>query len=77
MSGEPGEDVVLIDFGLAPLGVDREKYGTNESFGSGVLGGCGGLIITAACERLVELIHLSSREPRRGDSGRIRKASAK
>ena len=67
----------MIDLGLVPPGVDREKEGMKASLGSGVFGALGGVMRRAACERLAELIHFSSREPSRGDSGRMRKASAK
>lgn len=77
MSGEPGDEPVLIDLGLVPPGVDRAKEGIKASLGSGVFGALGGVMRMAACERLVELIHISSRELKRGDSGRMRNASAK
>ncbi len=65
-SGEPGEGEVLRDCGLFPLGVERANDGRYGSLGSGVFGGLGGEIISAACPSVDELIHFSSFEPSRG-----------
>jgi hypothetical protein len=46
VKGDPlveGDD--LMDCGLCPLGVKREKDGTKGTFGSGVRGGSGGVLI--------------------------------
>lgn len=78
-SGDPGDEL-LIDFGLAPVGVDNANEGMWDPCGSGVLGCNGGLSTSwiEDCCRVAELIHFSSRAPMRGgDSGRTRKASAK
>jgi len=88
VSGEPfaeGDDA--IDRGLCPVGVISEKVGTNEYFGSGVLGGTGGdrilvgfafVVISAASSNVAELIHFSSSPPGRGgDSESSLKLSAK
>lgn len=65
-SGEPGEGEVLSECGLFPLGVERAKDGKKGSLGSGVFGGLGGEMISAACPSVDELIHFSSFEPIRG-----------
>lgn len=76
VKGEPGDDTVLIDFGLVPLGVESAKEGKWELATSGVFG-FESAMLSAACDSVAELIHFSSREPSLGDSGSIRKASAK
>jgi len=48
VSGDPGDDVDLIDFGLLPLGVESANDGIGESLGSGVFGGFGKAIASAA-----------------------------
>lgn len=71
--GEPGEDD-LMDRGLVPLGVESANEGIYEFLGSGVRGGSG----ICDWDKAEELIHFSSRLPKRGgDSGRSRNASAK
>ena len=65
-SGEPGEGEVLSDCGLFPLGVESANDGKYGSLGSGVFGGLGGEMISAACPSVDELIHFSSFEPIRG-----------
>lgn len=81
IKGEPGEECVLIDCGLRPLGVDSANEGSSEVPplpGSGVLGGRGGVISSGASRSVEELIHFSSLEPRHGiGSGRSRTMSAK
>lgn len=69
-----------MEYGLCPLGVERENDGTKGSVGSGVRGGSGGVpdSISGASRRVAELIHFSSGAPGRGgDSGIRRKLSAK
>jgi hypothetical protein len=69
-----------MEYGLWPLGVEREKEGTNGMVGSGVQGGFGGVpeSNSGASRRVAELIHFSSGAPGRGgDSGIRRKLSAK
>jgi len=77
--GEPlveGED--LMERGLCPLGVIREKVGTNGRDGSGVRGAAGGVVSSFPSMRVAELIHFGSRLPiRGGDSGKSLKLSAK
>jgi hypothetical protein len=65
VKGEPGEECVLIDWGLLPLGVDRANEGNNTPLlGSGVsLSRAGVLINSGASKRVEELIHFSSLEP--------------
>lgn len=66
VKGEPGEECVLIDWGLFPLGVDRANEGSNipPLLGSGVFGSRTGVLISSgASKRVDELIHFSSREP--------------
>lgn len=61
VNGEPfveGED--RIDKGEWPVGVDKAKEGMNGNDGSGVRGGLGGDLISAASSKVEELIHLSS-----------------
>lgn len=64
VKGDPlaeGDD--LMDCGLCPLGVKREKDGTKGSFGSGVRGGSGGDLNSGASRSVAELIHFSSGIP--------------
>ena len=66
VKGEPGEECVLIDWGLFPLGVDRANEGNNipPLLGSGVsLSRAGVLINSGASKSVEELIHFSSLEP--------------
>ncbi len=67
IKGEPGEECVLIDWGLFPLGLDRTNGGSNipAPLGSGVFGSRGGVMISSGASKSVEeLIHFSSLEPR-------------
>ena len=61
------------------MGVDKANEGKYGLFGSGVLGGANGDMLSDACARDVELIHFSSRVPMRGGeaSGNSLNASAK
>ena len=51
---------------LSAWGGERAKDGKKGSLGSGVFGGLGGEMISAACPSVDELIHFSSFEPIRG-----------
>lgn len=78
VNGEPlveGDD--LTDCGLLLVGVERAKVGTKGNLGSGVRGGNGGEVTSAASSNDAEFIHFSSPAPGRGgDSGMSRKLSA-
>jgi len=56
--GDPGDEVVFMDCGLLPFGVDRAKEGIGVPLGSGVRGGVA--MISDASMSVVELIHFSS-----------------
>jgi len=78
--GEPGEEWVLMECGLRPLGVDSANDGSKAPPlpGSGVFGARGGVISSGASRSVEELIHFSSLEPRYGiGSGKRRNMSAK
>lgn len=68
-SGDPDEGVDFTECGLLPLGVERIKDGIGLTRGSGVRGG--DVIISGASSNVAELIHLSSRDPKRGDPKRL------
>jgi len=74
-NGDPVEGEDLIVCGLRALGVERVKAGRNGPEGSGVRGG--GEAISGASNKVAELIHFSSLDPKRnepncgGDSGGI------
>lgn len=66
VKGEPGEECVLIDWGLFPYGVGKVNEGNDVPplLGSGVsLSRAGVLINSGASKRVEELIHFSSLEP--------------
>ena len=67
VKGEPGEECVLIDWGLFPLGLDRANGESSipPPLGSGVFGSREGVMISSGASKSVEeLIHFSSLEPR-------------
>jgi hypothetical protein len=77
LKGEPVEGVNFSERGLCPLGINMEKEGMGGSLGSGVRGGKEVSVTSGSLSNVIELIYLSSCDPRCcGESGR-RKASAK
>lgn len=68
-SGDPGEED-FTECGLRPLGVERINDGIEGPWGSGVRGG-GDVTISGASSNVAELIHLSSRVPKRGEPKRV------
>jgi len=81
-SGDPGEED-FTECGLWPPGVERINDGIEGPWGSGVRGG-GDVMISGASSNVAELIHFSSRDPKRGEpkqvgvsGGMMRNISAK
>jgi hypothetical protein len=81
--GDPDDGVDFTECGLCAPGVEMVKDGRKGPLGSGVRGG-GVVTISGASSKVAELIHFSSRDPKRGEpnlggdsGGIIRKISAK
>jgi hypothetical protein len=66
-NGDPveGEDLTL--YGLRALGVERVKAGRNGPEGSGVRGDGEEVAISGASNKVAELIHFSSLDPKRNE----------